>query len=40
MIKTTPFYNPFKTVEKTTNGYNVISVTKNGKIYKKIAKNV
>lgn len=35
MLDVTPFYNPFKTVEKTADGYNIIRFEKNGKTYKK-----
>lgn len=35
MVETTPFFNPFKKVEKI-GGKVVETITKNGKTYKKI----
>ena len=38
MIDVTPFYNPFKPVERINSTEGVEIVVKNGKIYKKVVK--
>jgi hypothetical protein len=38
MIDVTPFYNPFKPVERINSTEVVETVVKNGKIYKRVVK--